>query len=203
MLKKLFLSIALCTLAAAMTCAQLPSAGDRWISYTELGVLVGNPDNEDATPFTFQSSLNYAFRKHLSAGIGIGFDFLSETYMPLTANLMYRMKMKHAVAPFIRLQAGYQVALENKTFSENIYRPVYDLTYYSSIYPYYPTTLKFDSRGGFLASPSVGIHINTKSGLGIALAAGYRYQQLHYSGDNDYEMQIEYNRLSLTIGIIF
>jgi hypothetical protein len=60
-----------------------------------------------------------------------------------------------------------------------------------------------DAKGGFMANPSVGVIIYTKPGLGISLAAGYRYQKLNYTGPDDYDLHIEYNRLSLTLGIIF
>jgi hypothetical protein len=200
MLKKTLLLLSFCTVAVAVVFAQRPSDGARWISFTEIGVLTGNPDNEEATPFIFQSSLNYAFHKHLSAGLGIGFDFLTETHMPLTANLLYQLGGKRTVAPFIRLQGGYQVPLESKTFNTEVYPVYYDV---SSFYPYYPTRTKLDARGGFMANPSIGLVVYTKAGMGISLAAGYRYQQLNYKGDKDYELHVEYNRLSLTLGIIF
>jgi hypothetical protein len=179
--------------------SQRPSETGKLISYTELGALVGNPDNENDAPFIFHSSLNYAFHKHLSAGLGLGVEFIEETHLPVTANLLYQFGDKKVITPFVRLQAGYQFALEDKM-------TVNRLNYLASLNRYWPgyyNPEKLKTRGGFMANPSVGFVCYTKPGLGISLAAGYRYQKLNYKGTADYKLQVEYNRLSLTLGIIF
>jgi hypothetical protein len=132
--------------------------------------------------------------------VGVGVEFLKETCLPLTANLLYQFGDKKMITPFIRLQAGYQLPLESRTTIEgDYYVPSYSSVYWPEYY--YPA--KLDAKGGFMANPSVGVMIYTKPGLGISLAAGYRYQKLNYQGENDYDLHIEYNRLSLTLGIIF
>ena len=60
-----------------------------------------------------------------------------------------------------------------------------------------------DAKGGWLFNPSAGVIFYTKQKVGIALSAGYRHQTLHYAGEDDYSIQVEQNRLSLTLGIIF
>jgi hypothetical protein len=208
MLRKSLLLLCLC-LSGAAVFAQSPAGGaespageSKWVSFTEIGTLVGNPDDEHSSPFLFHSSLNYAFHKRFSAGLGLGFDFLKETHMPVTANVMFRLATSRPVTPFLRLQAGYQVPLEDKTYRTDNY--VYDPIYYAdSYYPYPVDYPKMDSRGGFMANPSVGVMIHSKAGFGISLAAGYRYQKLNYKGDKNYEVNVEYNRLSLSLGIIF
>jgi hypothetical protein len=200
-MKKLFVLASVCCIVTVGSFAQRPDTVSKLISYTEVGALCGNPDNENNAPFIFHSSLNYAFHKNLSAGIGVGVEFLKETYLPVTANVLYQFGNK-VITPFVRLQAGYQAPLESNTFTfDNYY---YSLTS-SSYWPgYYPSTpVKLDSKGGFMVNPSVGVIVYTRIGLGVSLSAGYRYQQLTYKDDKDYKLNIEYNRLSLTLGIIF
>jgi hypothetical protein len=200
-MKKSFIlaGIFLCTVPFT-TFSQRISETGKLISYTEGGILAGNPENEHNAPFIFQSSLNYAFHKNLSAGVGAGAEFLKETYLPVTANLLYQFGDKKIVTPFIRLQAGYQFPLESKTAIDN----PYDAVYYSvrSDY-YYNIPEKLNAQGGWMANPSVGIIYYTSSGLGISVAAGYRHQKLNYTGVDDYELHVTYNRLSLTFGILF
>jgi hypothetical protein len=204
-MKKLFafLGIFLCTTVVFTAFSQRPSETGKWISYTELGALIGNPSNENDAPFIFHSSLNYAFHKNLSAGLGLGVEFIEETHLPVTANLLYQFGDKKIISPFIRLQAGYQFALESKmTAGRRNY--ISTLKMADVYWPgYYYDMEKLDAKGGFMANPSVGLVIYTKPGLGISLAAGYRYQQLNYKGSDDYEIHVEYNRLSLTLGLIF
>jgi hypothetical protein len=135
----------------------------------------------------------------LSAGVGVGVEFLDETNLPVTANLLYQFGDKKVITPFVRLQAGYQVPLESKMMIGSYYVPLWS----SYILEYYYRQDKMDAKGGFMANPSVGVIYYTQSGLGISLAAGYRYQKLNYKGTDDYDLHIEYNRLSLTLGIIF
>jgi hypothetical protein len=167
------------------------------ISFTQGGVLIGNSDNTNSAPFAVNTSLNYAVHRNISAGVGVGVEFFLETHLPVTGNILYQFGNKRLV-PFIMLQAGYQVALESKLTNDRHYYP----TPIPEFYNYYsPGKLK--AKGGFMANPSVGIIYYTKYGFGWSLAAGYRYQQLNYTGEDDYKMHVEYNRLSLQIGIIF
>jgi hypothetical protein len=204
-MKQIFYKIAImlfasCVVASA-SFARRQSKTGKLFSYTELGALCGNPNNENSAPFIFHSSLNYAFHKNLSAGIGAGLEFLKETYLPVTANVLYQFGEKKTITPFVRLQAGYQVALESNTGANDI---PYNRSYiYNDVIYYPPTSDKLDSKGGFMANPSVGVIVYTRVGLGVSLSAGYRYQRLTYRGNKDYSLHIEYNRLSLALGIIF
>jgi len=177
----------------------------KFTNFTEGGVLIGNSQDEKNAPFIFHSSVNYELYNNLSAGIGVGAEFLRETYLPVTANVMYQFRKTSAVFPFLRLRAGYQVALESTTVTyNNIYWSSYLLSsssYYP--YPYYPVVEKMNAKGGWMIDPSVGVTVYTRSGLGFSLSAGYRYQKLKYTGENDYILWAEYNRLLLTLGVTF
>jgi hypothetical protein len=161
----------------------------------EGGLLVGNSDNVDNAPFIFHSSLNYAILRNLSAGVGVGVEFYQDTHLPVSANLMYQLGKSGSVIPFAKFEAGYQIPLDTKM--ERSYYYYYD--YYS------PDTRKMDAKGGLLLNPSIGIIIQCKNDIGIVLSAGYRHQQLEYVAkeDKDFSQLVEYNRLSLKLGLIF
>jgi len=201
-MKKRFIltGILLCTIVLLSFSQQVPGKG-KLISYTEGGVLIGNSDNTKKAPFIFHSSLNYELYKNLSAGIGVGVEFLKETYLPVTANVLYQFRKNKNIFPFVRFRTGYQVALESTTTISNTNYYYYD----SSSYYYYPyqSWEKLKSRGGLLIDPSAGVIIYTQSGFGFSLSAGYRHQKLKFTGNNDYSLYTEYNRLLLTFGIIF
>jgi hypothetical protein len=172
------------------------------ISFTQAGVLVGNSDNTNSAPFAINTSLNYAINRNISAGVGVGVEFFRETHLPVTGNILYQFGNKRLV-PFVMLQAGYQVALESKLTNGQLYYVDPISSYWDPYYSYRYPSKKLDARGGFMANPSVGIIYYTKYGFGWSLAAGYRYQQLNYMGEDDYEIHVEYNRFSLQIGFIF
>jgi len=176
----------------------------KWISYTEGGLLIGNSENNKKAPLIFRSSLNYEFHKNLFAGVGAGVEFLNETNLPVTANILYQFKKNKNIYPFVRLQTGYQVPLESTTsvynnFSYYLYSSLSYLPYPS----YYPSWEKLKARGGWLFEPSAGVIYYLQSGLGFSLSAGYRHHTLKYTGENDYKLFTEYNRLLLALGIIF
>jgi hypothetical protein len=138
-----------CRLVSAASFAQRPDTVRKLISYIEGRKLYGNPDNANEAPFIFHSSLNYAFHKNLSAGIGVGVEFLKESYLPVTANVLYQFGDKKIITPFVRLQAGYPAPLESNTLIPG---------------EYYSIENRLDSRGGFMANPSVGIIVYTRIG---------------------------------------
>lgn len=172
-------------------------------SFTEIGVLPASSDNQNKAPFIFHSSLNYTFFRNLSAGVGAGIEFYEETHLPVTANLMYRFEHKK-IAPFVVFQAGYQIPLEGKRTS-NYKGHIYNM--WQSLSSYWPDSdyslNPLSAKGGLMLNPSVGAIFYTESGLGITFSAGYRYQKLHYKGNDNYKLDIEYNRLSLKLGLIF
>jgi len=196
----LFTAILLFT-TVLLSFSQQPPGKGKFFNLTEGGVLVGNSDEVKKAPFVFHSSMNYGFYKNFSAGAGAGVEFLQETYLPVTANIMYQFRKENSVFPFIRFRAGYHIALESATAMDlyNYYPSYSSSSYY---YPYYSVE-KLDAKGGWMFDPSIGLVIYAKSGYGISLAAGYRYQKLKYTYEDNYILWKEYNRLILTLGITF
>ncbi|MDR2389951.1 MAG: hypothetical protein LBD89_09255 [Tannerellaceae bacterium] len=203
--RKTYLFI-LCCLPACLpaawgqTSATRDSSPQKLLSLTEAGVLAGNSDNQRPAPFIFHSSLNYALTPRLSAGLGTGVEFMKETLLPLTANL--RLSFTHAskLQPFVRLMGGYLIPLESKM---NAPYPRY--LYYADAFGTQSSYPEGDlmAKGGWMINPSAGIVLQTKWNTGVVLSGGYRHQRLLYSAKQDYRLQVEQNRLSLTLGLIF
>ncbi len=173
----------------------------RIFNITELGFLIGNQDNTNKTPFIFHTSGNYSFTPLLSVGLGAGVEMYRETYVPVTADVMYKLNNRRT-SPYISLSAGYQIPVEGtRMTSTEVYSPaLYSSMWYP--YPYYQNTV-LNARGGFLVNPAMGFFYQLNEGLGMGLSVGYRFQVLNYTGDNDYRLEVAYNRLSVKLGFIF
>lgn len=166
---------------------------------TELGVLAGNGENSQSAPFSISASGNYKINSNFSAGIGLGLEFFNETYMPVFANFEYHFKESYST-PFAFLKVGYQVPIEN---SNAIYYDVQPI--WSSFAPW-PGEYSEDglnTKGGVLINPGLGYQQMFNRGFGMSFAIGYQFHRLNYNGENDYSLDIDYNRLSIKIGITF
>jgi hypothetical protein len=173
----------------------------KFFNLTEMGILAGNPDNSQSAPLVLGSSLNYTFRNNLSAGAGVGIEFLKETYLPVTANLMYKLR-ETRFTPYAILQAGYQVPIEgSRTVYYNV---VPDYVSSSMIWPgpWPVSQTPMTAKGGLLFNPAVGFISHSRSGYGFSMSVGYRFHRLRYSAENDYNLDIDFNRLSVKIGLI-
>jgi hypothetical protein len=170
----------------------------KWFNITEIGVLVGNGDNSQSAPLIFGTSFDRQVYRNLSAGAGVGVEFLKETYMPVTVNLIYKLR-NIRFTPFGMIQAGFQVPVED---SRTLYYKVVPDIYYTSSYYYYNPQSELKAKGGFLINPTLGFMRQSVHGFGMSLAFGYRFHRLHYTGDNDYRLDIDYNRFSVKLGII-
>jgi hypothetical protein len=173
-------------------------APPKWFNLTELGILAGNSDNSQSAPLVFCSSVNRKVYKNLSAGIGIGAEFLKETYLPVTANILYRLHDSR-FTPYAMLQAGYQIPVED---SRTLYYQVVPDYIYSSTYIGPGSQSEMKARGGFMINPSFGLMKQTSSGFGMCLSFGYRFHRLHYTSKDDYRLDIDFNRLSIKLGFI-
>ena len=169
---------------------------------TELGVLVGSSENSQTAPFSLTGSANYRINSNLSAGLGLGLEFFNETYLPVFANFEYKIRQT-ASSPYVFLKAGYQVPLEE---SNAIYYDTYPMWSLSSSFwpgPSYGVQEGFDSKGGVLINPGLGYQQMFTPGFGMNFAVGYQFHRLSYQGENDYSLDVDYNRLTIKVGIIF
>ncbi len=166
----------------------------------EIGVLKGNSDNSQDAPFSLTGSLNFQVDPKFSVGLGLGAEFLKESYMPVFANFEYKFR-NTASSPYLFLHAGYEVPLES---SNQIYYDVYPMWYDYMPWNYVITPSEFDCKGGVLINPGVAYQQMFSRNFGMSFAVGYQFHRLNYSAKNsDYELDIDYNRLSIKLGIIF
>jgi hypothetical protein len=181
----------------------------RFFYRTELGVLAGNSQNSQSAPASLTATINYQIYPQFSAGIGFGAEFLKESYLPAFLNAEYKLRNSWS-SPYFFLKAGYQVPLED---SREIYYDVWPASgrswsSASSIWPgpwpqpgYYIGEL--DPKGGILINPGIGYSHLFSPGFGMSLAFGYQFHRLHYKGEKDYGLYIDYNRLTVKLGFIF
>jgi sRNA-binding regulator protein Hfq len=168
----------------------------RWFAECSAGVLLGSADNKKQSPFSIDFSANLQMLPGLYAGLGTGVDFLEESFLPVFVNLEYHFRPAY-VTPFIGMKGGYLFPLEDDVYDDGTYM-LYD--YYNSL-PWYPQSL--DNKGGIMLNPSVGFISRINGHLGLSLAFGYRFSQVKYKGEEHYEIETNYNRLSIRLGILF
>jgi hypothetical protein len=60
-----------------------------------------------------------------------------------------------------------------------------------------------DAKGGILINPGAGYHRMFSDSFGMSFAFGYQFHRLGFAGENDYRLEIDYNRLTVKLGIIF
>jgi hypothetical protein len=167
---------------------------------TEMGLLIGNSENSQSAPFSLSSSLNYKLTPKISIGGGLGVEFLKETYMPVFFNAEYKLRDSYS-SPYFFVKVGYQVSIEE---SKEMYYPGYDYQPWSSFAPWpRPDSEHLDAKGGLLINPGIGYQRMFSSGFGMCFAFGYQFHRLEFSGEDDYSLNIDYNRLTLKVGILF
>lgn len=163
---------------------------------TSIGVLSGSSQNRQVAPFSFQSLMLYQFDEHIAAGLGLGVDFLEETYLPLVVDFRYYLRGTR-FSPFVFTQAGYSIPTD-KEASWDIINDYY------SIWPGpYPQPEDVEPRGGFQLNPGFGIRHMFHSEFGLEISFSYRYQRLNYQYSSSTRLEMDYTRLNIRIGIIF
>jgi hypothetical protein len=175
--------------------------GSRFFARTEIGVLAGNSQNSQNAPMSVTGSLNWRFGSLFSMGPGFGAEFLKETYLPAFLNLELKWR-KSWSSPYIFVKGGYQVPLEE---SREIYydvRPMSSSWIWPGPWPGYNLGI-LEPQGGPLLNAGMGYTHIYSSGFGMSVAFGYQFHRLQYSGENDYRLDIDYNRLTVKLGILF
>lgn len=161
---------------------------------TSFGFLVGSTDNQNAAPFSFMMINGYGVTDQIAFGIGIGADFLFESYLPLVLDARYYFRTQK-FSPYIFIQGGYSFPLDEET------QKFYPL--YSSYWPGYDL---LKPNGGWLLNPGVGIKAMFSDNLGMTFNIGYRFQRLSFDregADVDRVVEIDMNRLEIKVGILF
>ncbi len=171
----------------------------RFLLHSEVGVLLGNDDNNQTAPFSFTTSVNYALTEKAAAGLGLGVELLDESYLPVYVNFEYKFRNTSST-PFVFFKTGYQISLED---SRKV-RDYYYYPYWSSFAPWPDYQVeKLEPKGGVMINAGVGYQRMYSPSFGMSVAFGYQYHRLNYDGENEYSLDVDYNRLTLRLGIIF
>ena len=172
-----------------------------YFNLTEMGVLAGNSANYKKNPFTLMNISSWKFENGFSTGVGVGVEFFNETYLPVVADFRYYLRKSGAI-PYVSLQGGYSIPLGG-TYTQQIYY-VSPVMWDSQIYhPPVPTITDFSARGGWLVNPAIGILTPLNENLSLTFSAGYRWMRHRYGKDDTYQLDVDYNRLSLKVGLLF
>ncbi len=166
-----------------------------YYNITEMGVLAGSNENEYNAPFSFLTVNGYHLTNKLALGVGVGVEFMAESYMPVMLDVRYYLRDKN-FSPFVFVQGGYSFALDDDA-EEKIRYDFYD------IWPYPTSEYPVKAKGGWVFNPGVGIRSMFSQNFGLLFSVGYRLQQFNYDSDENRELQVDYNRLSIKLGIIF
>ncbi len=174
-----------------------------YFNLTEIGILAGTFSNATRTPLSLMNISSWYFANGLTAGLGAGVELSRESYLPVVADFRYYFRDRRPL-PFISLQAGYSIPLGG-SYTQTFYA-VDDRRMSPLIYPG-PTPNNNDpinARGGFLINPALGIQTPLNENLFLTFSAGYRWMRHSYLRKADsYQLDIDYNRLSLKIGLLF
>jgi len=177
---------------------QMQPSGSSLFFRTEIGILAGNAQNNHSAPLSVTGTVNYLVKPKFSLGLGTGVEFLKESYLPVFLNAEFKLRNTLST-PYFFLKAGYQLGIDD---SQTVYYDVYPA--WSSVWPYPDYGQEnLDAKGGVLVNPGMGYMYQFSSGFGLSVAFGYQYHRLHYTGDNNYAVDIDYNRLTVKIGFIF
>jgi len=170
-----------------------------YANLTEVGVLAGNSNNIKTAPFTLMNVNSWQFANGFSTGIGLGVEFFNETYLPVVADFRYYLR-KPGPLPFLSVQAGYAIPLGGE-FQQQLY---YADPLSNGVYTFTTQTRQdVSARGGFIINPSIGILTQINENLFLTFSAGYSYQRHRYGKHDLYKMDVDYNRLSLKVGLQF
>jgi hypothetical protein len=159
-------------------------------------------------PLSVTGSFNWRLGSLFSVGPGFGAEFLKETYLPAFLNMELKWR-KSLSSPYIFVKGGYQVPLEE---SREIYYDVRPMAY--DVRPWSSSSIwpgpwpgynfgKLEPLGGPLLNAGMGYTHIYSSGFGMSVAFGYQFHRLQYTGEKDYRLDIDYNRLTVKLGFIF
>lgn len=172
-----------------------PNTFTGYFNLTDIGVLIGSPDNQRVAPFSFMTVNGIHLTEQLALGLGVGLEFPTGSYMPLVLDGRYYLR-NESFSPYFSFYGGYAL-------------PLHDDGYYNWSYPYdYLSSWSGDyqdltAKGGWLLQPGFGFRHMFGPNFGVIFAVGYRFQRLYYSGTQDRQVIADFNRLSLKIGITF
>ncbi|MDR2147800.1 MAG: hypothetical protein LBE91_15210 [Tannerella sp.] len=147
----------------------------------------GAPEQSAMIPSVVNIS-GYRFSEHFSMGLGVGMTPTPYAHFPVFADFRYTF-LKGALSPVLALKGGYSFARNNKDF--------WNYGYNENI----------KNIGGGMFNPEIGFKIPMSERADFLFTLGYWYQRLGSKAEGyasqTYERQLNFNRLSFTIGFLF
>jgi len=169
-----------------------------YFNSTEIGILIGSPQNQNPAPFSFLTFNGVHLTEQFSTSFGLGVEFPSGSYMPLVLDTRYYFRNTN-FSPFLQLYGGYALPLDDN-YNDGVW---YDSAVSSSWPQYYVDYEPYVARGGWLINPGFGIRSLFGENFGVVFSVGYRVQRLYYEAGDDRKKMVDYNRMTMKIGITF
>lgn len=165
-----------------------PEDQARYAGLIEIGYLYGKTNNANsfayaymATP-TVQMFNGYRFARFFALGATLGFDFYDNVLITPIALGIRGEFLKTRISPFYSLDVGYGSA---KLSDESD---------------------QFNSKGGWLFNPALGMRIQTGNKTAFTFGLGYKTQRVKNTTTwwgGHVAQKITYKRLSLRMGFLF
>ena len=162
-----------------------------YFNHTQVSFFIGE-ESEDktqkATIPSFQTINGIRYGENWAIGLGIGAEPFEYLVYPVFFSCHYFFNnLKYN--PFFDFKVGHAFSRSHKKFNE---------------YGYYGD---FDHKGGLMFQPEVGVRFKMFD-VEMTLSGGYRFQRLKSKAKQQnsyytYEHQVEYNRVSFALGIMF
>jgi|GEM_PF-1606433 len=188
----LLLSLSLCAVSSLRAQSGKESTSTGYFNLTQLLLCIGETEVgsiEQANMIPSVVNINgYRFSDHFSMGLGVGMTPSPYTTFPVFADFRYTW-LKSNLSPVIALKSGYSFAKNHK-----------DVWGYGS-----QSNIK--NIGGGMFNPEIGFKVAMSEGSDFLFTLGYWYQRIGSKADGYanrmYERQLNFNRLSFTIGFLF
>lgn len=157
------------------------------------GLLLGNSTNAETEISFFHSSFNYRLAEKFYTGAGVGVEYyMEQSYIPTFLNFEYKFRQTRSF-PHLYLKTGYIIPGEKQQTSAE-----YDQFESRNVPPKF-----LNAHGGVLVNPGFGFTSMPGENFGLCFSVGYRYHALNFSGKDEYELEQRYNRLCLSLSIVF
>lgn len=186
----------LCLLLAATAANAQTGKSPRFVNHTEFGGLfgrvkydnpyTGNQEQVDSkTSLTIQTFNGVQLNRRLSAGVTLGMDWYKAALLnPIAGGVRYDLVGRKNVQLFGTLDAGYAFAW------------------------FHDDSEGFDTKGGLMVNPGLGIKVGKPGSAAFTLALTYKRQEAHvtkaplWDQKERFEDRV-YNRLALRLGVSF
>ena len=162
----------------------------RYFNHSQVGLLIGEESEEQerkAMIPSFNTVNGIRFGNHFGIGVGVGIEPFEYTVFPVYASGYYFLTNKRN-SPYFALKGGYAFANSHKQINSYYYG-------------------EHNNKGGLMINPEIGVRFKV-SGFDMTLSGGYRYQRLESQATTEgtvytYNHKVDYNRVSVALGIMF